>query len=386
MACDSRRILMGDIVDPSVGFAAADSGAVDAAGDAERGLVSYCPTNKCPPGWTTCPSSRFPCDVNLLVDVNNCGACGAACPADGPGAAFTCVDGACKLECKGSGLDCDGLLDNGCEASNASNINCGACGVKCTDPAKPCMYQGAWGNSPVACGCLDGRTPCGTDCADLGSDDAHCGDCGTACDPGGDGAPPIDNGYYGCSGGACGAMKCNAGFGDCDGSPANGCETSLLANDDCGACGKACPAGQACRLDPDGRPTCMCPPGLTFCETACSGETCRGECVDLTKDSDHCGACGAYCPRTFSLFGFLSEIPYARSTCDYGTCVMRCIEGRADCNDSEVDGCEVDIASDPRNCGGCGQACDLAAGQACVAGRCTVEPCPLEDAGGGTAR
>ena len=59
---------------------------------------------------------------------------------------------------------------------------------------------------------------------------------------------------------------------------------------------------------------------------------------------------------------------------------MDCNEGRADCNNSQSDGCEVNIDSDPRNCGACGHVCDAVAGQACVAGRCVVEPC-AQDAG-----
>ena len=46
-----------------------------------------------------------------------------------------------------------------------------------------------------------------------------------------------------------------------------------------------------------------------------------------------------------------------------------CEPGHEDCNADSADGCEVDLANDPRNCGACGAACI----GLCVQGRC--EPC-----------
>ncbi|OJY23773.1 MAG: hypothetical protein BGO98_17675 [Myxococcales bacterium 68-20] len=361
---------------PSAQFGGVDAGP-DAEPSATRELVSYCPSNKCPPGFTTCPTSRFPCDVNLRLDVNNCGACGSACPTGTGFETFTCLDGACAMQCRSTSdverFDCDGLADNGCETSSYDNNHCGACGNKCTDPAKPCAIQGPVGtNAGVACGCPDGMLSCGTTrCRDLQNRDTDCGACGNRCDPTGNGAPSYPNAYYGCMAGACGALKCNANLANCDNDLSNGCETSILTNDNCGACGIVCPDGQACRLDWEQRPTCMCPPGLTFCPLSCAGDLCKGECIDLRSDADNCGACGVVCS---------TNLAGTRKTCDYGACAMRCNEGRADCNHSQVDGCEVDTASDPRNCGACGHTCDAVAGQACVNGLCVVEPCAPPDA------
>ncbi len=381
VACDSRQIVMGHDDGRFAGLGPVDSG-TDEGGDASA-RVAYCPTNKCPPGWTTCPSSRYPCDVNLKADIKNCGACGTTCPPKGRDT-YSCVDGACVAQCNVETLDCDGVPDNGCETMIRSNDHCGACGNKCTDPAKPCTYQGEVHKSPLACGCPPGQAPCGLSCVDISSADGSCGACFKACDPSGGGAPTYPNTYYGCRNRRCGAVKCKAGFGDCDGVPSNGCETSFLSDDNCGGCGVACPAGQACRLNIAGSPECMCPAGRTYCEE-CKDGACRGRCVDLTNDVHHCGACGEACLLHVDADPVSSEIPFARSTCDYSTCVSRCIEGRADCNESLVDGCEVDISSDPKNCGACGHVCDAVPGQACVAGQCTIEPC-VEDAGGGFAR
>ncbi|WP_146651731.1 hypothetical protein [Labilithrix luteola] len=344
----------------------------DAGGDADASdFVNYCPSNKCPPGWTTCPTSLFPCDVNLLSDVNNCGACGSTCP-PGLNEKFSCDNGACKMACE-KHLDCDGIVDNGCEISPVDDKNCGACGKECKDPDKRCVYQGQWGNSPTDCGCPDGKASCDASgqCYDLKADDTNCGACGTQCDPTNGGKPALANAKYGCGDGKCGALKCTGRFANCDGNVENGCETSIVADDNCGSCGVVCPAGTACRIDSaTSQPMCACPTGLTYCQNHCEGDVCFGSCVDLTTDYANCGACGAYC-------SYLNGTP---RTCNFGSCEMRCREGQADCNNSQSDGCEVNTNSDPHNCGGCGQVCDAVAGQACVAGRCVVEPCD-QDAG-----
>lgn len=344
-------------------------------GEPEAGLTEYCPAYSCREPFTTCPSSRFPCDVNLRLDINNCGACGFACPGGGGRETFSCVAGACVMQCNAAqgSLDCDGLADNGCETSSTNSNHCGACGNKCADPAKPCANQGPPGSgSGVACGCKDGWLPCGSYCRDVQNEDINCGACNTRCDPTGGGAPAYPNTYYGCGNGSCGALKCTAFHAECDGDGSNGCETFIVSAENCGGCGVACPAGQKCRLGANDTPTCMCPEGLTYCESGCQGDVCRGSCVDVMSDTLNCGRCGVGCS---------GAPPGARRTCDYGACVMRCNEGRADCNNSQADGCEVDTNSDPENCGGCGRVCNAVAGQACVGGQCVVKPCDVVDAG-----
>ncbi len=375
VAC-TRNTTLGELA-PANEFASTDSGPREADTDSEAGLVAYCPTNECPPGWATCPGSRFPCDVNLRTDPNNCGGCAAACPPGGENETFSCIEGVCAMRCRaGFTFDCDGLADNGCEAHALDDDHCGSCDKKCTDPNKGCTYQG-FNTSEVDCGCPKGKDRCGSFCIDTADDDTNCGGCGIFCDPSGGGAPEYSHSYYGCRDGGCGALKCLPSFADCDGVESNGCETSLVSNDNCGGCGLKCPTDQTCRLDSTQTPQCMCPAGKSYCELWCTPDGCIGQCVDLTSDANNCGACFAGCSSPFE------PLPYAQRTCDYGTCVTHCESGRADCNDSEVDGCEVNTESDPRNCGGCGNACDAVAGQACVAGRCVVAPCPPEDAGGG---
>ncbi len=342
------------------------------------GLTEYCPSSQCPAGHTTCPGSRFRCEVDLRTDENNCGVCGNVCPARGIDETYACVDGRCVMECDvgQKAMDCDGFPDNGCE-THPNDDNCGACGKKCLNPAKPCAVTGDadWG-----CGCHGAELPCMQGpirrCTDVRADDGNCGACGNVCDPSGGGAPVYENTYYGCVKGTCGYPKCLLGYANCDGDITNGCETPLLDDANCGTCGNACPANTKCLLDSQQRPMCACPGDRAYCQTMCFGSVCLGECSDLTWDADNCGGCGVKC----SLQGHADPI------CSFGTCSYRCKEGWADCNGDPGDGCEVNIYSDPRNCGDCGIACDAVAGQACVAGQCVVEPCDSIQDGGVPAR
>jgi len=367
LACGSRGIVMAEDMGPSPGFVSADSGTTD--GDVDAGdPISYCATNKCPAGSTTCPSSRFPCDVNLKTDPNNCGACGVVCPNRRGHGLFACIDGACKMTCTAVGTgsfvsvwaDCNGSLDDDCEIELGTNENCRACGDTCPDPQKPCIRDAS--GMGKQCGCDPGMLDCDGECVDPRTSDGHCGGCGLWCDPGGDGAPEIANGYYGCGAGACGNAKCETYFADCDGKLTNGCEAVLIDPENCGACGVACEPGQACVINDSGVPECRCPKGKTLC---------GDKCADLSADSQNCGACGSTCA---GLKG-----PNATGVCSHGSCTVACNEGWGNCNGDSKDGCESNLQSDPRNCGTCGNSCDLAAGQPCVAGRCIVEPCKPEE-------
>lgn len=374
-SCSAPKSLgFGEDID-SRSFGSTDAGEADAA--EEGGLVAYCPSSACPPGWTTCPNSRFPCDTNVRADSTNCGACGVVCPQGSGRESYVCVEGECTMKCFEGHLDCDGLPDNGCEASPSSRESCGGCGIKCEEPDKPCVRETV--HSPYACGCPDGKKACGTRCIDVQNDDGNCSACNIACDRTGPGLPERPHAFYGCGKGECGQLKCEEGFANCDGDLENGCETPVPTKDNCGACGNACADDEECRLGEGNVPQCMCAPGLTLCGPPCpEGSVCPGLCVELTSDRFNCGACGVVCSPV---------VPNAFSSCNYGTCSYGCNQGWADCNDSSSDGCETSIASDPNNCGGCGITCDLLLGQACVAGRCVVEPCSdLERDAGELAR
>lgn len=92
------------------------------------------------------------------------------------------------------------------------------------------------------------------------------------------------------------------------------------------------------------------------------------EGFDLQTSPIHCGSCGTVC-----------EFANANAVCDAGVCAIEsCVEGYADCNLSEGDGCEVDTTSNPFNCGGCGEefSCEVPnADTECVDSACVILEC-----------
>jgi len=94
-------------------------------------------------------------------------------------------------------------------------------------------------------------------------------------------------------------------------------------------------------------------PSTADSTTTCGvGRTaCGDSCIDLQRDSAHCGACGVAC--------------IANESCDEGRCVLRCPTGQRNCS-----GVCRDIAVDPTHCGACDSAC--ATGELCSGGVCQL--------------
>jgi hypothetical protein len=215
-----------------------------------------------------CPAGAIDCNgtcVNPTSDKNNCGACGNVCAGNALG---VCLSSVCRTACSlgnpslgvnGYGLSCNGA----CVDATRDVNNCGNCGAAC-GPGQSC-------NMGQCVACQGGTTACGGSCANLTSDANNCGACGQVCAPGNtcsngscqaaapscsnntycaNGAcstcPSLPNAVGGCVGNACGLVTCVPGFADCDAVQSNGCETSLTDVNNCGACGRACGAGQTC--------------------------------------------------------------------------------------------------------------------------------------------
>jgi len=91
----------------------------------------------CAPGWGRCPAgiNTTGCDTSLLTDATNCGGCGNICPNVAPnaiGAASPpCQAGRCQLECRSGWFNCNGDNGDGCEVDVTTIQNCGACGKAC---------------------------------------------------------------------------------------------------------------------------------------------------------------------------------------------------------------------------------------------------------------
>ena len=104
-----------------------------------------------------------------------------------------------------------------------------------------------------------------------------------------------------------------------------------------------------------GNPPFECPPGKGECDP-----TDPTDCETFLTLATSCGACGVACGSV-----------HGTSVCDTATLTCKvmgaCNTGYADCNTSGVDGCEVTLATDPKNCGTCGRDCG---GGTCTNGQC----------------
>jgi hypothetical protein len=99
-------------------------GAICPAGIACAGGVC-----SCPPGLTNCAGRC----TNTQYDPQNCNGCGSSCTLAHASTA-ACVQGTCAVvTCSPGFSNCDGVPANGCEANLASDSkNCGTCGTVCT--------------------------------------------------------------------------------------------------------------------------------------------------------------------------------------------------------------------------------------------------------------
>jgi hypothetical protein len=291
----------------------------------------------CGAGLTQCATSC----VNLQSDNANCGTCGAQCPAG-----QVCARGACSTTCAAPLVSCSIASGSFCANTSVDPAHCGACGNACSLPGAAASGCVAGGCTVARCnaslGDCDGAAANGCE-ADLATSSANCGACGRAC--------VLPNATSACSGGACSVTACAAGFLDCDLSAANGCEVrSQSDNANCGACNRACPAGQVCSAG--------------ACATTCAAplSLCGGGCVNTANDPTHCGSCPVSC----------SAGANATAVCAAGACAFVCAAGFADCDRNPANGCEVNLATSVASCGACGLACPARPGAAsvCAAGAC----------------
>ncbi|MFO0609355.1 MAG: hypothetical protein U0324_39690 [Polyangiales bacterium] len=282
---------------------------------------------------------------------------GTACPlANASGA---CASGACGVAaCNPGFANCDGNAANGCETSATTVANCGACGNACAAAphASPACAAGACRLTCDA-GWYDADGNAANGCELDVTTDSDCGRPGNACVSG-------DGNVTTCVAGACSTVACAAGSANCNGAVGDGCEVSLDADaNHCGACGHACSVPNAAAACAGG----LCAVGTCNAGFAdCNGAAADGCEVTLGTDVSNCGRCGAAC-----------VLPHASPVCAAGACAVgTCADGFADVDGVAANGCEVDLATDPRHCGAVGNACSAPNGTAgCAAGACTVAAC-----------
>jgi hypothetical protein len=166
----------------------------------------------------------------------------------------------------------------------------------------------------------------------------NCAFCGDVC--------ALPNATSNCIGGVCTATMCNPGFMECDGIPGDGCERNI-ANDpnNCGDCMHMCPYGP--------HSTAICTSGTCglVCDSGyddCDGDPSTGCEINLNVDTNNCGTCMHQC-----------NLANAFNACVGGHCdIVFCNPPNfSDCNMDPMDGCEIDLTTDPSNCGACMNAC-----------------------------
>ncbi len=190
-----------------------------------------------------------------------------------------------------------------------------------------------------------------------------CGKCGSPCQP----AHVLG---ASCEDGSCFYLGgCAGSYQDCDGNVANGCESDKLSDvEHCGACGGSCAAGGPAHVT---KPLCVAGAcNYLACDPAwndCDGNTVNGCESDPQADVDNCGGCKKACAIPAHTTG---------ATCTAAKCgYAACSAGHSDCDAVLANGCESSTAGDPKNCGGCGKACQP--GEGCCAGKCGPPPIAL---------
>jgi hypothetical protein len=199
--------------------------------------------------------------------------------------------------------------------------------VCCEYDAESRKCIGGCCSSASAC-CPDGKPGSGNTCSNLLADPANCGRCGRQCPSG-----------QRCSGGTC-TSTCPAGQRLCGDKCVN--LTSDPAN--CGACGHVCTT-QAC---------------------------CAGQCINISNNDNNCGGCGVVCESDRFCSGSRCICRQSGRACQAGQCQGSgcvCPTGLTYC--SAVDAC-LDLSGDTNNCGACGNVCP--SGQPCISGRCIAPP------------
>jgi len=247
------------------------------------------------------------CDGHTCTDLlsnDNCGGCGIVCSGG-----RTCQDLVCT--CPAGTTDCGGA----CVNTQSDDNNCGACGNVCSG-GKSCENG--------VCTCPNGGTDCGGTCTNVLFDDANCGACGNACAA-----------SEKCFLGSCGCSDPSQLY--CNGQ----CIDGFSDPNNCGRCGNVCPAGQDC-IGGECQPPCDDPchelvNNVCVLKDPSKDSVCNGACVDLNSDQNNCGACGNVCPAGQECVDGACKSPRCASgTTDCGG-VWCCPEGQL-CLNNEYTG------------------------------------------------
>jgi hypothetical protein len=119
----------------------------------------------------------------------------------------------------------------------------------------------------------------------------------------------------------------------------------------------------------------------------CLSGLCEGEpkdCSDFGSDPCVTGVCNpdseplaGACVPVPKEDGEPCQLPGAQASCFKQACIFdKCLEGAANCNGKLTDGCEVQLAIDPENCGECEKLCEFDNATAmCAGSNCYIMEC-----------
>jgi Dictyostelium (slime mold) repeat len=316
------------------------------------GAVLGCSAGKCtcPTGEVVCPDANNPLAgrcVNLVEDVNNCGACGVSCGdpigADAPCRVRACVNGGCTtlpnpaadgVFCEDGNLCTVGDTCNNGTCQSGTPVQClqcqkcdpdtGGCapdpdqvgdqcddGLACTTDDR-CTAAGTCVGTPVVCQALD-----------------QCHVAGVCQEPGGACTNPIKANGTPCDDGNLCTLNDTCQAGICTGQPRDCNDNDVCTTDTCDPSTGAClntPIPACCRT------TDECPQPANQCQQATcvnnvcgvtnksNGSTCNDNNPCTTNDVCTNGVCT----------GTLVVCP-AGTTCANGSCVCNANSGCTGC-------------------------------------------------------
>ena len=289
----------------------------------------------CAPNGDVCGTGGQCCSGNCVA-----ASCQPACTPPGGGCTTSsqCCSGLCSMGLCVSVCG-DGVVSGTEQCDDGNNVPFDGCSATCTgETGYTCT-----GSPSVCVPCPSGYSNCNGSSLDgcevhVSADPSNCGGCGLVC--------ATQNATAACVGGVCAVGACNPGYADCNLQAIDGCEVYTPSDpNNCGTCGAVCSL-------PNATATCLngacalgaCNPGYADCNS----QAIDGCEVNIASSPNNCGGCGTVCSP--------NNIP--TPTCSSGTCNGACAAGFVDCNgNKQADGCEVNVVSNPNNCGGCGTVC-----------------------------
>lgn len=159
------------------------------------------------------------------------------------------------------------------------------------------------------------------------------------------------NGQVCSSASQCCSLSCASGV--CAPSCSNGFQDGGETGIDCGGSDCAdCPLGGGCASNNDCVATTVCAAGQCACgagQADCNGSPGDGCEVNIATQTNNCGGCNLVC-----------NPPNAAPVCNGGQCqIDSCVPSFSDCDGQPANGCETNTDTDNSNCGSCNSVCSM---------------------------